>query len=58
MIEWFNEVIWFWVFAIALILSMGHWNKVSGNIVYIVVIVIAAVTLLLLYAGIQPRIVG
>ncbi len=58
MAEWFNEVIWFWMFAIALILSIGYWNKVSGSIVYIVVIAMAAVVLLLLFAGVQPRVVG
>ena len=58
MVEWFSEVIWYWVFAIALILSIGHLIKVSGNIVYIVVIGIAAVVILLLFAGVQPRIVG
>lgn len=55
---WFSEVIWYWIFAAALLYTLGKGPKITGQILAFGLSVVIFIVVILLYAGVQPRING
>ena len=56
--SWWTEVIWYWVFAIGFIILLSKMHRVTLLTLMIFIGVIAAVVVLTIFAGAQPRING
>lgn len=58
MAAWFNEVIWYWIFVIALLFTLGNWSRISGHLLILGLSVAVFFGIILLFAGVQPRVIG
>lgn len=55
---WWSEVIWYWVFVVALLVGMSKMHRVTILTLMIFICILGIVVVLSIFAGVQPRIVG